>query len=248
MIINRQNIDSFRPGNIDIRDGVITLIDKPLEWTSFDVVKRVRNYLDEIYNVKRFKVGHAGTLDPLASGLLIILMGDATKKQRNFMEMDKVYDAEMTLGYTTASYDAEKEKIKGGSTDNISEDDIRKAKEKFIGKQIQIPPVFSAIKIDGQPLYKKARQGKEVQARKRIVNVHSIDIYNVEEDTVSFTVNCESGTYIRSLAHDWGQNLGCGAYLSGLRRLSIGEHKVEDSLNVEEIVSVLENRFKAIEE
>lgn len=243
MILNRNNLHDLQPDKWDIRDGVIALIDKPLNWTSFDVVKRLRGVLRKAYGIKRFKVGHAGTLDPLASGLILVLMGKATKRQDEYMKRSKIYEASMELGYITASYDAETEKVKYGNPETVTRGQIEDTARKFVGEIKQMPPIFSALKVKGIPMYKYAREGKKVEVKERKVIIHDLNIDSYEENIVEFTVNCGSGTYIRSLAHDLGQELGCGAYLKSLRRMTIGEFNLEEALSVSDLISVIEERY-----
>lgn len=242
-ILSKDKLETFYPDKWDIREGVVALINKPIGYTSFDVVKKIRSRLRKAYGIKRFKVGHTGTLDPLASGLLLVLMGKATKQQNVFLLEDKTYSGTMELGYTTASYDSELEKIKGGETRDISLEDVQRVAEKFLGEIIQIPPIYSAIKMKGIPLYKYARKGKEVELRERTAFIKSISIVSLDNNFVKFKVSCGSGTYIRSLAHDMGQELGCGAYLSQLCRTAIGKYNLEDALSINELISVIEDRY-----
>ncbi len=242
-ILTSNHTDEFYPEEWDIRTGAIALIDKELGWTSFDVVKKVRGSLSRAYQKKRFKVGHAGTLDPLATGLLILLMGKATKEQDNFMRQDKVYEGAMELGYTTASYDAEQEKISSGDPSEIDLEGLRSVSKKFLGDIVQIPPMYSAIKHKGKPLYKYARKGQSLKVKKRVVTIHNLEILSFSDNIAKFRVNCSSGTYIRSLAHDMGQLLGCGAYLTQLRRISIGDLHINDAMSVNELVGLIDERY-----
>jgi len=203
------------------------LIDKPLNWTSFDMVKKVR------WLTKIMKVGHAGTLDPLATGLLIICTGKFTKQINEFMGMQKEYTGTLVLGATTASYDLEQEPENFKSIEAITELAIQDATKQFIGTILQMPPQHSAIKKDGKRLYESARQGIEVKVDPRQITIEQFEITKIDLPTVEFRVLCSTGTYIRSLVHDFGQALGVGAYMSGLRRTKIGTFNVEDAMQWE---------------
>lgn len=208
--------------------GKVLLINKPLKWTSFDVVRKVRNL------VKIKKVGHAGTLDPLATGLLIICTGKFTKRINEFMAQEKEYTGSFTLGATTPTYDLESEPVNFKSFDHLTEEEIKKATSQFTGEIMQVPPAHSAIKQQGKRVYELARQGKEVVLEPRKLLISEFEITNIALPVVQFRVVCSTGTYIRSLAHDFGQALGCGAYLSSLCRTRIGEFKNEDALSIAE--------------
>lgn len=208
--------------------GKVLLINKPLKWTSFDVVRKVRNL------VKIKKVGHAGTLDPLATGLLIICTGKFTKRINEFMAQEKEYTGSFTLGATTPTYDLESEPVNFKSFDHLTEEEIKKATSQFTGEIMQVPPAHSAIKQQGKRVYELARQGKEVVLEPRKLLISEFEITNIALPMVQFRVVCSTGTYIRSLAHDFGQALGCGAYLSSLCRTRIGEFKNEDALSIAE--------------
>ena len=208
-------------------DGQVILIDKPLHWTSFDVVRKIRSTL------KIKKVGHAGTLDPLATGLLIVCTGKFTKKINEYMAQVKEYTGTFTLGATTPTYDKESAPENFAAFQHITEDEIKNATKKFLGEIQQYPPVYSAIKKDGVALYELARRGEEVELKARTITINEFEITDVALPIVSFRVLCGTGTYIRSLAHDMGQVLGCGAYLSELRRTKIGELNVDDAKTME---------------
>ncbi|WP_253810368.1 tRNA pseudouridine(55) synthase TruB [Hydrotalea flava] len=208
-------------------DGKMLLLNKPLHWTSFDVVKKVR------ITTGISKVGHAGTLDPLATGLLIVCTGAFTKKINDFMGMDKVYTGSITLGATTASYDLETTPQSVASTDHITEPMLEQATKLFTGAILQMPPQHSAIKKDGKPLYLSARKGIEVEVAARPVTIHSFEITNVAMPVVHFKVHCSTGTYIRSLANDFGAALGVGGYLSSLCRTAIGNFELKDASTIE---------------
>ena len=208
-------------------EGKVLLIDKPLNWTSFDMVKKVR------WLTKIMKVGHAGTLDPLATGLLIICTGKFTKQINEFMGMQKEYTGSLVLGATTASYDLEQEPENFKSIEAITELKIQEATKQFIGTILQMPPQHSAIKKDGKRLYESARQGIEVKVDPRQITIEQFEITKIDLPNIEFRVLCSTGTYIRSLVHDFGQALGVGAYMSGLRRTKIGSFQVEDAMQWE---------------
>ncbi len=210
-------------------EGKVLLIDKPLKWTSFDMVKKVR------WMTKIMKVGHAGTLDPLATGLLIICTGKYTKQINDYMGMTKEYTGSLVLGATTASYDLEQEPENFKSIENITELAIQDATKKFIGTILQMPPQHSAIKKDGKRLYESARQGIEVKVDPRQITIDQFEITKINFPNIEFRVLCSTGTYIRSLVHDFGQALGVGAYMSGLRRTKIGAFHVEDAMQWEDL-------------
>lgn len=214
--------------------GQVLLIDKPLEWTSFDVIQKLRN----IIRVK--KIGHAGTLDPLATGLLIVCTGKFTKKINEYMAREKEYTGTFTLGATTPTYDLESEPVELKPFDHITAADLHNAAKKLTGTIQQIPPAHSAIKIKGKRVYELARQGKEVIIEPRTVQVPEFVIENIELPVVHFRIVCTTGTYIRSLAHDFGQSLGCGAYLSSLCRTRIGEFLLADA----ESIAGFEEKFR----
>ena len=209
--------------------GQMLLINKPLEWTSFDVVQKLRN----IIRVK--KIGHAGTLDPLATGLLIICTGKFTKKINEYMAQEKEYTGTFTLGATTETYDLESEPVNIKPVDHLTEENIKSATFQFTGEIQQIPPAHSAIKVGGKRLYELARQGKEVKPEPRKVTIKEFIIEKIELPIIHFKVVCTTGTYIRSLAYDFGDALGCGAYLSSLCRTRIGKFSVNDAQSLEEI-------------
>ena len=208
-------------------EGKVLLIDKPLHWTSFDAVRKIRN------TIKIKKVGHAGTLDPLATGLLIICTGKFTKKINEYMAQEKEYTGSFTLGAVTPTYDKESapQDFKDWST--VTEDQIRAAAKNFIGEIQQFPPIYSAIKKEGVALYELARRGEEAELVARTITISVFEITNINMPEVHFRVVCGSGTYIRSLAHDMGAALGCGAYLSELKRTRIGEYSVDDAVTME---------------
>ena len=213
-------------------EGTVLLVDKPLGWTSFDVVKKLR------YALKVKKIGHAGTLDPLASGLLILCTGKKTKEINEYQAMEKEYTGEIVIGKTTPSYDLETEVEFVCDPSGITDEQIETAAEQFRGIIQQIPPKFSAVKVDGKRAYKSARQGKEVKIEPRQVEIKVFEVKRIEPERIAFRVVCSKGTYIRSLAHDFGQTLGTGAYLAALRRTRIGKFDVAEAKTIEEIIGV----------
>ncbi len=209
------------------------LIDKPLDWTSFDVVRKTRNL------IKIKKVGHAGTLDPLATGLLIVCTGKFTKKINEYMGMEKEYTGSFTLGAITPTYDLESEPVEFCDITSLTEEQIQNAKQPFIGAIQQVPPIHSAIKQAGKPVYLLARKGQDVVLEPRTITISEFEIESIELPKVCFRVVCSTGTYIRSLAHDFGKALGCGAYLSGLRRTRIGMFNVENAMSMEDLEKMI---------
>lgn len=226
--------------NADFLEGALLLVDKPKGWTSFDVVNKVRWLLRKKLGVKKIKVGHSGTLDPMATGLLLVCTGKWTKKLNELQGLGKAYTGTITLGGETPSYDAETDVINEKTVAQFDLGDVEKAIERFVGEIDQVPPVYSAIKIDGKRLYKSARAGKEVKPEPRKVIVEKFEVTRFELPEVDFEVHCSKGTYIRSLAHDLGQSLGCGGYLSALRRIAVGPYKVRDAFQVSELVEKLD--------
>jgi len=216
------------------QEGEVLLIDKPLEWTSFDVVNFIRSFLRKTYNLKKLKVGHAGTLDPLASGLLIVCTGKMTKKINEFQDLDKVYIGQMKLGATTPSFDKETEEDHHFDYSNITKDDLERAAKALTGTIEQIPPMYSAIKIDGKRAYEHARKNQEKALTPRKVTIHEFTLLNTALPYVDFLIKSSKGTYIRSLARDFGKLLNNGAYLTALRRTQIGDFKVSDAMTIEQ--------------
>jgi tRNA pseudouridine55 synthase len=215
-------------------NGEIILIDKPLDWTSFQVVNKIRWLIRSTFGIKKIKVGHAGTLDPLASGLLILCTGKMTKSIEQFMGQEKEYTGTFTLGSTTPSYDLETEVDNTFPTDHITEELLHTTLNQFVGTIDQYPPVFSALKKDGKRLYEFAREGIEVEIPARKVNIHSFELTQKVIPKVDFKVICSKGTYIRSLANDYGKALNSGAHLSALRRTRIGEFNIEHAISIED--------------
>ncbi len=217
----------------DFAEGQLLLLNKPYRWTSFDVVGKIRNAFKPL----KLKVGHAGTLDPLATGLLVICTGKLTKQIDTFQAEEKEYTGTMTLGATTPSYDLETEPDQRFDISALTKETILAATTAFTGEVQQYPPAHSAIKIDGERLYEKARRGEEVELRLRSVTISTFEITRIELPEVDFKVVCSKGTYIRSLVHDFGKALGNGAYLSRLRRTRSGNFKIEDAYEVMELVA-----------
>ena len=226
----------------EFKTGQILLIDKPLEWSSFQVVNKLRWLIRKRCGIKKIKVGHAGTLDPLATGLLIICTGKFTKRIPELQGMVKEYTGTFTLGSTTPSYDLETEVDKSFSIDHIDEALLQKIREQFIGEIEQTPPVFSAIKKDGKRLYEYARKGEQVDVKKRVVKIDEFEIDSSNFPVISFRVVCSKGTYIRSLAHEFGEALNSGAHLSELRRTKIGDFSVENGMDIASFEKVLPSR------
>jgi tRNA pseudouridine55 synthase len=220
--------------------GEVLLVDKPLEWTSFDVVNKLRYAISKKVGQK-LKVGHAGTLDPLATGLLIVCSGKMTKQIDTLQAQAKEYTGTLKLGETTPSYDAETQPDAVFPTAHISHEAIHLATQNFVGKIAQIPPMFSALKVEGKTLYEQARKGKVIELAPRPVEITLFEITKIEMPFVDFRVRCSKGTYIRSLAHDFGKALQSGAYLTSLRRTQSGDFRIEDAHTVEEWVDLIKN-------
>ena len=218
----------------NIRAGQLVLIDKPLTWTSFNVVNKLRYLLKQKLGIKKIKVGHAGTLDPLATGLLVICIGRKTKEINGFSGQNKTYTGSFTLGASTPSYDKEHEIDAHYETDHVSREMIQRTAESFIGEQLQTPPIFSAKKIEGKRAYESARQGKEVKMRKSSITIFRFEIEKIENNEIHFLIEASKGTYIRSIAHDFGKRLKSGAYLSSLRRTESGEFSIKNAISIEE--------------
>ena len=223
----------------DFKNGQLLLIDKPLDWTSFQVVNKLRWHIRQKFGIKKIKVGHAGTLDPLATGLLIICTGKFTKQINEYQGQIKEYTGELTLGATTPSYDLETDVNETFSTEHITADLIHAAVKQFIGEIDQIPPIFSALKKDGKRLYELAREGKTIEISARKITIQEFEITKIDLPKVNFRVVCSKGTYIRSLAYDFGKALNSGAHLSELRRTKIGEFKVENGTSIDEFIAGL---------
>ena len=223
----------FDKNNYDFQQGEVILIDKPLEWTSFDVVNKLR------YLIKLKKIGHAGTLDPLATGLLILCTGKMTKQIERFQAEEKEYEGTLVLGKTTPSIDLETDFDSETSVNHLTEQDLERARQPFLGTIRQVPPVYSAVKVGGERLYKKARKGKEVAIKEREVTVRTFELTRIALPEVDFRIVCTKGTYIRSIVRDFGNRLKVGAYLSRLRRTRNGTFSVEDAYQIDEFVQLI---------
>lgn len=220
---------------LEYSSGQVILINKDLQWTSFDVVNKIKYLLKHFKAEKNIKVGHGGTLDPLASGLMIVCIGKETKNQESYQCDSKEYMATLVFGATTPSYDLETEVIKSGAFEHITKEMLENVlRQKFSGKILQTPPAFSAKFVNGKRAYEYARQGKEVKMEAKEITISSIEIINFNLPEVTLKVSCSKGTYIRSLAHDIGEELGCGAYLKQLVRTSSGTFLLADALTVKE--------------
>lgn len=226
----------------DYLAGQVLLIDKPLHWTSFQAVNKIRWEIRQALHIKKIKVGHAGTLDPLASGLLVICTGKMTKEIDTFQGQVKEYTGTIVLGSTTPSYDLETEINKTFPTTHLTEALIKETTKQFIGDIEQFPPVFSALKKDGKRLYEFARAGESVDIKSRTVNISEFEITNISGLQVDFRVVCSKGTYIRSLANDFGKALQSGGHLSALRRTKIGDFHVAHAVTIEDFISSLNNQ------
>jgi tRNA pseudouridine55 synthase len=223
----------------DFETGEVLLIDKPLDWTSFDVVNKLKVALKKKH--PKLKIGHAGTLDPKATGLLIVCTGKKTKDIEGIQNTDKVYTGTFFLGATTECYDTEKPVNQTYDISQITAQQIIDCAKTFVGEQEQFPPIHSAVKIDGRRAYKMARQGQEVNIRPKTIKIHQFDIRKIEIPLIEFQVHCTKGTYIRSLANDFGKRLINGAYLAALRREKIGEYDVKDAWQLEELIRLLQS-------
>ena len=221
------------------KNGQVLLIDKPLTWTSFQVVNKLRWEIRQRFNIKKIKVGHAGTLDPLATGLLIICTGKQTKQIDTYQGQVKEYTGTFALGATTPSYDLETEIDNTFSTAHITEELLHETTKQFTGEIQQKPPIFSAIKKDGKRLYELARKGETTEIKERTVTISSFEITEIKLPEVGFRIICSKGTYIRSIAFDYGKALNSGGYLSALRRTKIGTYSVDGALSVEEFIENL---------
>jgi len=223
----------------EFKEGKLLLIDKPLKWSSFQVVNKLRWEIKKTFDIKKIKVGHAGTLDPLATGLLLVCTGKMTKQIQELQDQKKVYSGTMTLGSTTPSYDLETVINQKFSTDHICENILRETTKQFIGEIEQYPPIYSAIKKDGKRLYEYARSGQDIDIKPRKIFIESFNITNFQNQKVDFEVQCGKGTYIRSLANDFGKALNSGAHLSSLRRTEIGNFSINDAIEIDEFIESL---------
>lgn len=222
-------------------EGEILYLDKPLHWSSFDAVKRVRGIMARRLKIKKMKVGHAGTLDPLATGVMIVCTGRATKRIDELQAHTKEYVATIALGATTPSFDLETEIDAIYPTEHITREIVENVLTKFTGRIEQVPPAFSACKIDGKRAYKMARKGKEVELKAKILVIDEIELLEYSQQSIVVRVVCSKGTYIRALARDIGQALNSGGHLTALRRTRVGDVRVEDCLTVDQAVEMLNN-------
>jgi len=225
----------------DFLSGQILLIEKPLGWSSFDVVKKTKSLIQKKYNLKKLKVGHAGTLDPLATGLLILCTGKFTKIISEIQGQEKTYTGTITLGSTTKSYDLETKIDKYYNTSHITNNLISETVNDFLGNIHQKPPIFSALKKDGERLYKKARRGEEINLKSRKVFIREFNILSFKDLKITFEIKCSKGTYIRSIANDFGAKLNSGGHLSELCRTAIGDYQLSDAITIEALESMLNN-------
>lgn len=221
----------------DYKEGQLLLVNKPLDWTSFDVVNKIKYALKADYG--KIKIGHAGTLDPKATGLLIICTGAFTKRITELQDLEKVYSGTFCMGATTECYDTERPVNATFPVEHITEALIRETAQSFLGEQEQMPPAHSAIKIGGKTAYNLARKGKEVTLQARPITIYDFEITRIQMPFVSFKVRCTKGTYIRSLAHDFGKRMGSGAYLSALQRDAIGPYTLKDAMELDDLISFI---------
>jgi tRNA pseudouridine55 synthase len=233
---------------MDVREGEVFFVDKPLHWTSFNVVDRLRWKIKKTAKIKKIKVGHAGTLDPEATGVMIICTGKATKQIDNYQAQTKEYIAELKLGETTPSFDLELPVDAIYPTEHISRELIDSVLLSFVGEIDQVPPVFSAVKVDGKRAYQYARNGEEVELKSKKLVIDELEILNFSMPLLTLRIVCSKGTYIRALARDIGYALGSGAHLTALQRTRIGEVKIEDCWKLDDLLLHLENELKPIEE
>lgn len=225
---------------MDFISGEIIGIDKPYEWTSFDVVKRIRGAIQRRLELKKFKVGHAGTLDPLATGVLIVCTGRATRRIEELQNGSKEYIAELRIGATTPSFDLETEIDATMPWEHIRREDIEAVLPRFRGKLMQVPPIYSAVKIDGKRAYKFARKGEEVELKAKPLEISELELLDFENDIIRLRVVCSKGTYIRALARDIGEALATGAHLTALRRTRVGDMTINRCLSVEDAIKLIQ--------
>jgi len=225
--------------SFDFKTGEVLLVNKPLKWTSFDVVNKLRYYIRKNIGEKNIKVGHAGTLDPLADGLLIICTGKKTKEIDTYQGQEKLYSGTITLGATTPSFDLETTINETFPTNHLTNEMIENMASKMIGEQDQFPPIFSAKKIDGQRAYDRARKGQDVELKSKKITISKFQITNISLPNVNFIITCSKGTYIRSIANDFGKSLNTGGHLTALRREQIGDFKLSDAYEVEELIDLI---------
>ncbi|MDR0969730.1 MAG: tRNA pseudouridine(55) synthase TruB [Lentimicrobiaceae bacterium] len=227
--------------------GEVILIDKPTDWTSFDVVNFIRSLIKRFYGIGKLKVGHAGTLDPLATGLLILCTGKQTKQIDNYQGMDKIYEGTMQLGITTPTYDLESKPDAHFFVDTITPERIEQVRKQFIGVIEQIPPIYSAIKIDGKRAFDYARKKEDVKLTPRPIRINEFTVDTTNFPELSFYVNCSKGTYIRSLVHDFGKALQNGACMTSLRRTQIGDFLIENAWKIEDLKKLIIDSSKQLE-
>ena len=227
--------------SLNFQAGEVLLVNKPLNWTSFDVVNKLRYEMKQKLGIKKIKVGHAGTLDPLADGLLIICTGKKTKEIESFMGLEKTYSGTITLGGTTPSYDLETEIDQSFPLDTITPEQIEEQAKGMVGTYAQHPPIFSAKKVKGKKAYDLARAGEEVKLEPKMVTISQFDLTEIDLPKIHFEITCSKGTYIRSIAHDIGLRLNNGGHLSSLRRDKIGNYSLLDAKNVDEWIEIIKD-------
>lgn len=227
--------------NTDFLKGTVLLIDKPVDWSSFDVVKKIRNLLGRKLGIKKIKVGHAGTLDPLATGLVILCTGKKTRDIESFREMDKEYEAAFRLGQTTPSFDLETEVDREFPTEHITRDLVLETIQGFIGETEQVPPIYSAKRLGGKRAYEYARRGEDMEMQPVRITIYEMELLAYESPWLKLRIRCSKGTYIRSLARDLGNALSSGAYLAELRRTAIGNFSVKDAVDPQKFEELLNN-------
>ncbi len=232
-------LNSFVNSNTLNIESKILVLDKPYGWSSFDAIRYVQRIIRQKTGEKKFKIGHAGTLDPLATGVLILCIGKATKQAEALQAEQKEYVAQVCFGATTPSYDLETELTPTPNAPAVTRGQLEEQLQKMLGEQLQMPPHFSAKQVDGQRAYALARQGVEVDIKHSLINIYELKILSFEYPYASILVACSKGTYIRSFAHDLGQALGCGAYLSGLRRTASGHFNIQQSVDIVSVVDML---------
>ena len=230
----------------DFIQGEILVLDKPMDWTSNDLVQKVRNMLCRLMKIKKLKLGHAGTLDPKATGIMVLCSGKLTKKIDEIQADEKEYIALLKVGATTPSYDLETEEDEQFMTSHITRESVEKILPRFVGTIEQIPPIYSAVKVDGKRAYQLARKGKEVELKSKILVIKEIELLKFEMPEIKLRIVCSKGTYIRALARDIGKALDSGAYLTGLQRTRIGEYSMDQSLNLTELADMLSAYFQNI--
>jgi tRNA pseudouridine55 synthase len=250
VIADRNNLltKHHLPRNINFAEGSIILVNKPLQWTSFDIVNKVKYAIKYDTEFKNVKVGHAGTLDPMADGLLIVCTGKYTKLLESLSGSEKSYKATVKLGVTTPSFDSECEEENPKPIDHITKEDLYQVRTKFLGTIDQKPPIYSAIKIKGQTAYKIARRGEDIDIKSRVVEIKEFNYTDLSLPFIAFDVSVSKGTYIRSLANDIGQALGVGGYLASLTRTSIGPYLLSDALQIDELVDFIKASNTQVEE